>query len=144
MATEEPSAPAKITPLAAIFRHLFRRLLGGVVFVTPIAVTLFIVYKIYVIFNGMVVEPLGAFYFFFRVDSCFGDDITDSVEFCQKLIADEGVALVPGEAFGDDRWIRLSFAASEENIREALERIVRFINGLVDGDERRRGHAVGN
>jgi aspartate aminotransferase len=81
------------------------------------------------------VEPLGAFYFFFRVDSCFGDDITDSVEFCQKLIADEGVALVPGAAFGDDRWIRLSFAASEEAIREALGRIVRFINGLA-GDRR--------
>ncbi len=79
------------------------------------------------------VDPLGAFYFFFRVDSCFGDDITDSVGFCQKLIADQGVALVPGEAFGDDRWIRLSFAASEENIREALERIVLFINGLVGG-----------
>ncbi len=79
------------------------------------------------------VDPLGAFYFFFRVDSCFGDDITDSVGFCQKLIADQGVALVPGEAFGDDRWVRLSFAASEENIREALERIVLFINGLVGG-----------
>jgi aspartate aminotransferase len=47
------------------------------------------------------------------------------------LIVDEGVALVPGEAFGDSRWVRLSFAASEADIREALGRIERFINGLL-------------
>ena len=58
------------------------------------------------------------------------------MKFCQKLIADEGVALVPGEAFGDDRWIRLSFAASEDNIREALERIGRFIGAMRDNGRR--------
>ena len=76
------------------------------------------------------VEPLGAFYLFFRVDACFGGDVNDAVTFCQRLIADGGVALVPGEAFGDDRWVRLSFAASEQQIREALKRLVLFINNL--------------
>lgn len=74
------------------------------------------------------VEPLGAFYLFFRVDSCFGGEIHDAVTFCRRLIAQAGVALVPGEAFGDSRWVRLSFAAGEESIREALRRIVQFIN----------------
>ena len=76
------------------------------------------------------VEPLGAFYLFFRVDSCFGGSIGGSVDFCQKLIAEEGVALVPGKAFGDDRWIRLSFAAAQEDIRAGLDRIGPFINAL--------------
>ncbi len=77
------------------------------------------------------VEPLGAFYFFFRADACFHGDVGDAVAFCQRLIVDEGVALVPGEAFGDGRWVRLSFAASEADLREALVRIERFINGLL-------------
>jgi aspartate aminotransferase len=76
------------------------------------------------------VEPLGAFYLFFRVDSFFGGEIGDAITFCQRLIADGGLALVPGEAFGDGRWVRLSFAASEEHIREALKRLVRFIHDL--------------
>ena len=76
------------------------------------------------------VEPLGAFYLFFRVDSCFDGEVNNAVTFCQRLIADGGVALVPGEAFGYERWVRLSFAAKAEQIREALQRIVRFINHL--------------
>ena len=76
------------------------------------------------------VEPMGAFYVFFRVDSCFGEEVADAIGFCQKLIAEEGVALVPGEAFGDSRWVRLSFAAAQEDIREALVRVSRFIKML--------------
>src|SRR5207245_5447808 len=45
------------------------------------------------------VEPLGAFYFFFRVDS-FG--AISGTEFCTRLVTTTGVALVPGAAFGDD------------------------------------------
>ncbi len=87
------------------------------------------------------VEPLGAFYLFFRVDACFGGEISDAATFCQRLIADGGVALVPGEAFGDDRWVRLSFAASEQQIRKALKRLVLFINNLrgVKSSEREAG-----
>ncbi len=76
------------------------------------------------------VEPLGAFYFFFRVDSFFGGEIGGAVRFCESLMAEEGVAIVPGEAFGDKRWVRLSFAASEKNISQALERIARFAGRL--------------
>jgi len=69
------------------------------------------------------VDPLGAFYFFFRVDS-FGR--MTGTDFCTQLITETGVALVPGAAFGDDRWVRLSYAASTAELTRALERIVAF------------------
>lgn len=75
------------------------------------------------------VDPLGAFYFFFRVDA-FGK-ITGT-EFCTKLITRTGVALVPGAAFGDDRWVRLSYAAAAGDISRALDRIVGFAKKLGD------------
>ncbi|HUL03965.1 MAG TPA: pyridoxal phosphate-dependent aminotransferase [Gemmatimonadales bacterium] len=75
------------------------------------------------------VDPLGAFYFFFRVDSFGG--ITGT-EFCTRLITSTGVAMVPGSAFGDDRYVRMSYAASTEHIGKALERIVNFAKKLGD------------
>ena len=49
----------------------------------------------------------------------------DATEFCRRLIVDEALALVPGAAFGDDRWVRLSYAASDEMIKEGVDRLVR-------------------
>jgi len=43
---------------------------------------------------------------------------------------DEGLALVPGAAFGDDRWVRLSYAASDENLKEGVDRLVREFRRL--------------
>jgi len=71
------------------------------------------------------VEPLGAFYLFFRVDDVFSPHVPGATEFCRRLIADEALALVPGAAFGDDRWVRLSYAASDEMLREGVDRLVR-------------------
>lgn len=75
------------------------------------------------------VDPLGAFYFFFRVDS-FGQ--TNGTEFCTRLVTQSGVALVPGAAFGDDRWVRLSYAAATAELMRALERILEFAKKLGD------------
>jgi len=76
------------------------------------------------------VEPLGAFYLFFRVDSLFSKALPNATEFCRRLIVDEGLALVPGAAFGDDRWVRLSYAASDENLKEGVDRLVREFRRL--------------
>jgi aspartate aminotransferase len=73
------------------------------------------------------VEPTGAFYFFFRVDS-FGN--ISGTDFCTRLVTEKGVALVPGAAFGDDRWVRLSYAAATADIVKALDRIVAFAKAL--------------
>jgi aspartate aminotransferase len=75
------------------------------------------------------VDPVGAFYFFFRVDHLFAGELTSGASFCEFLLQREGVALVPGDAFGDPRWVRLSYAAADEQIRRALERIGRFMGG---------------
>jgi aspartate aminotransferase len=77
------------------------------------------------------VDPMGAFYFFFRVDNYFGGEIDNALRFCERLLADQGVALVPGEAFGDDRWVRLSYSASEKELTTALARVADFLGTLA-------------
>jgi aspartate aminotransferase len=69
------------------------------------------------------VDPVGAFYLFFRVDGFFNEDVKDATTWCSRLLEDQGVALVPGAAFGDDRWVRMSFAAADEVLENALGRI---------------------
>src|SRR5258708_31249823 len=75
------------------------------------------------------VEPLGAFYFFFRVDS-FGK--IGGTDFFSRLVPEPGVALGPGAAFGDDRWGRLSYAAATPVNVRALGRIVGVADKLSD------------
>jgi len=71
-------------------------------------------------------EPQGAFYSFPSIQ------ITglSSEEFCQRLLAEEKVAAIPGNAFGSfgEGFIRCCYAASVRNLEEALERMGRFIN----------------
>ena len=76
--------------------------------------------------------PRGAFYVFVRVDGFYGrkKGISGSVAFCEALLEERRVACVPGSVFGDDRYIRLSYATSEERIRKGIERIGLFVGGL--------------
>lgn len=73
-------------------------------------------------------NPQGAFYFFPDISSFFGKSdgtvtINNSVEFCEYLLQNAHVAAVAGSAFGDDNCFRISYAASEEQLTEALKRI---------------------
>lgn len=70
-------------------------------------------------------EPYGAFYVF----PCIKSTGMTSDEFCIKLLEEEKVAVVPGNAFGEcgEGFIRCSYAYSIENIQEALKRIERFV-----------------
>ncbi|MGL2390709.1 aminotransferase class I/II-fold pyridoxal phosphate-dependent enzyme, partial [Helicobacter pylori] len=63
-------------------------------------------------------------YLFIHIGSLCGGD---SMRFCHELLEKEGVALVPGKAFGLEGYIRLSFACSEEQIEKGIERIARFV-----------------
>lgn len=76
------------------------------------------------------VKPQGAFYLFFRVDSLFGERIADATAFCSWLLEETGVALVPGVAFGDDRWVRMSYATSDEVLEDGIRRMARAIGTL--------------
>ncbi len=79
-----------------------------------------------------VVPPAGAFYVFPRVDAFYSNSgarpLSGSVEFCQALLEDAQVAAVPGAAFDEDRCIRLSIAASDEVLSEALRRLAGFVD----------------
>ena len=72
--------------------------------------------------------PQGAFYFFPDVSHYFGKSdgqrkISNGDDFCLYMLEEAHVSLVPGGAFGDDNCVRLSYAASEKDLREALKRI---------------------
>jgi aspartate aminotransferase len=73
------------------------------------------------------VAPEGAFYLFFRTDRWHDERRPDSVALCTALIEEAEVALVPGAAFGDDRYVRLSFAASRDELETAFERLGRVL-----------------
>ncbi len=68
-------------------------------------------------------RPEGAFYLFFRVDAAFTDERSSASELCTWILEECGVALVPGEAFGDPRFARMSYASSDEQLVEAIERL---------------------
>ena len=73
-------------------------------------------------------EPLGAFYVF----PCIKSTGLSSDEFCEQLLLSEKVLAVPGNAFGacGEGYIRACYAASYEDIKEALVRIERFLTQL--------------
>lgn len=75
------------------------------------------------------IDPVGAFYLYFRVDGFFDDQVRDATTWCSKLIEEQGVALVPGAAFGDDRWVRMSYASADAVLEEALARIAAGVAG---------------
>lgn len=79
------------------------------------------------------VAPRGAFYVFFRVDSFFRDGIEDSGSFCTWLLEEAGVAVVPGVAFGDDRYARMSIASADELLEEAVRRMSTALTGTKAG-----------
>lgn len=56
--------------------------------------------------------------------------VSDSHVLCMQLLRREGVALVPGEAFGAPATVRISYAASAETITEAISRLHKFLVSL--------------
>lgn len=73
-----------------------------------------------------VCEPQGAFYLFINLSELPAYR-QDSMKFVQDLLKSEGVALVPGSAFGMEGFARLSFACSLEQLQEGIGRIERFV-----------------
>jgi aminotransferase len=83
-------------------------------------------------------RPQGAFYAF---PSIKGSGL-NSIDFCQQLLRKHKVAVVPGNAFGKsgEGYVRISYASSMENLKEALHRIEGFLSGPAcrQAEERRR------
>ena len=73
-------------------------------------------------------EPYGAFYVF----PCIKEFGMTSDEFCTRLLKEEKLAVVPGSAFGDcgEGFVRISYAYSIDELREAISRIQNYIARL--------------
>ncbi len=79
--------------------------------------------------------PTGAFYFFPEVSSYYGTSagdykINNASDLCMYLLNEAHVSLVTGEAFGSPECIRLSYAASEKDLKEAISRIKNTLEKL--------------
>jgi aspartate aminotransferase len=76
------------------------------------------------------VLPDGAFYIFPRVSKLYNSRTKNSMEFANNLLERGRVAVVPGSAFGDDNYIRISYAASMDKIEEGMNRFEKFCKSL--------------
>lgn len=87
--------------------------------------------------------PQGAFYLFPKCSSFFGKTdgthvINNSTDFALYLLEVGHVATVAGDAFGDPECFRMSYATSDDTIREAMSRIKSAVAGLREADARKR------
>lgn len=73
-----------------------------------------------------VARPNGAFYIFAKIPT---NHEQDSMKFCLALAQEQALAVIPGIAFGPEAegYIRISYAASMENLKEAMKRLTNFI-----------------
>ena len=81
-------------------------------------------------------EPGGAFYLYPEVShyigrSYNGRKITSSNELCEYLLEEVHLALVSGEAFGTPGFIRISYAASQKDLKEAMNRLKKGLAQLT-------------
>ena len=75
-----------------------------------------------------ITTPRGAFYAYPDISCAYGKNgISNSMQFAERLLSEAHVAVVPGEAFGTNEHIRISYAASMEELRRGLDRIHEFI-----------------
>lgn len=94
----------------------------------------FMVDKINSIENLSCLKPQGAFYVMVNISKLLGKKlngytINNSIDFADYLLEHAKVAVVPGVGFGNDNYMRLSYATSLENIKEGLDRIEKAIQG---------------
>lgn len=74
--------------------------------------------------------PEGAFYAFPRVNELYRGNIKNSVDFCNFLLNEAEVALVPGDGFEADECVRFSYASSMDSIAEGIERIKKAVEKI--------------
>src|SRR5262245_6353708 len=75
-------------------------------------------------------EPGGAFYAYPNISVAFSRGLRDTMDFSIQLLEKAHVAVVPGEAFGTAEHIRISYAASLEQLDKGIKRIGEFMAGL--------------
>lgn len=74
--------------------------------------------------------PEGAFYVFPDISALFNNKVKNAFDFAGELLEKAKVAVVPGGAFGDDNYIRISYATTIEKIEEGMNRLEKFCKEL--------------
>ena len=91
----------------------------------------FVVERLQQIPGVTITMPKGAFYAYPNISVAFGSGrVKNSMEFSTELLAQAHVAVVPGEAFGTNDHVRISYATSMGELGRGLDRIHRFIDNL--------------
>ena len=85
-------------------------------------------------------KPEGAFYIMINISKMFGkviDDYTinNSIDFSNILLNKVGVAVIPGNGFGVNNYVRISYATSMNNIKEGINRIIKFVKNYEYNNE---------
>ncbi len=75
-------------------------------------------------------KPEGAFYVYPNISAFLGGKVKSPAEFSRKLLHEAHVATVPGEGFGTNEHIRISYATSEKELDRGLERLRKFASTL--------------
>lgn len=81
------------------------------------------------------IYPNGAFYVFIdlsQVAKKYNYNESFSIEFCDEFLSKYNVAIVPGKAFGIDEYVRISYACSEKEFLEGLNRLENFILDIMN------------
>ena len=90
----------------------------------------FVIERLRKIPGASIVMPKGAFYAYPNVSVAFRGRIKNSLDFANALLADTQVAVVPGEAFGTNDHIRISYATSMTELERGLDRLHKFIDSV--------------
>lgn len=77
-------------------------------------------------------KPDGAFYIMINISKILGkvidgNKINNSIDFSNALLNKEKVAVIPGDGFGASNYVRISYAASMDNVKEGIKRIIKFV-----------------
>jgi len=91
----------------------------------------FVVARLQKIPGVKITMPKGAFYAYPNISVAFGSGrIKSAMDFASELLAKSYVAVVPGEAFGTNEHVRISYATSMTELERGLDRIEKFIDTL--------------
>ena len=91
----------------------------------------FVVQRLLDIPGVSITKPKGAFYAYPNISVAFKSGrVKNSLDFSTELLAKSHVAVVPGEAFGTNDHVRISYATSMGELERGLDRLQRFIDSL--------------
>jgi aspartate aminotransferase len=88
----------------------------------------FVVQRLRAIPGVKCAEPRGAFYAYPNLSAAIGKNgISNSLQLAERLLSEAHVAVVPGEAFGTEQHVRISYATSMHELERGIERIHQFV-----------------